>query len=65
VAASLSASPLAQVVTENGAGGIRSGGGQVRIMTNTSGQISTRADTTSMTVRIATMGWIDRRGKDS
>lgn len=34
------------------------------LRTNTSAQIAARADAASTTLRIATLGWIDRRGRD-
>lgn len=61
-APSITATPLSQLTVPNGAGQMASG--QLRIITNTSGQIRTRSTNASTTVRIATAGWVDRRGKD-
>lgn len=65
LAPSITATPLAQVIGETGTGSTRSGAGQFQVITNTSSQITTRADAASTTVRIATMGWIDTRGRDA
>jgi len=64
LAPSVSLSPLASVAGETGQGGTRSGSAQVRVMTNTSSQIATRADSAGTTLKIAALGWVDRRGKD-
>lgn len=62
VAPSITATPLAQIIGETGSGGTRSGTGQLRVITSTSGTISTRATGASTTLKICTVGWIDRRG---
>lgn len=54
-----SASPLA---TTGGTAGVSSRT-EARVRTNTSGQIRSRSDTASTTLRIATYGWIDYRGQ--
>lgn len=48
------------------AAGTQYGGSQMQVRTNTSGQIRSRfaGTTTSVTLYIATIGWIDRRGRD-
>jgi hypothetical protein len=38
--------------------------GEIMVRTNTSGQIRLRADVNNIDVDIATLGWIDRRGRD-
>lgn len=45
--------------SNNAEGGI----GPVRVRTNTSAQVRYRTDSTGLVVRIATLGWIDRRGR--
>jgi hypothetical protein len=45
--------------------GVSVGYGPITIRTNTSGQIRATATTASTTLRIATIGWADRRGRDS
>jgi hypothetical protein len=62
-APSSSAAPLASVA---GTGGIGSSPGvaMFRIRTNTTSQIRTRVNTLIDNLRIATLGWIDRRGRD-
>jgi hypothetical protein len=62
-APSSSAAPLASM---SGVGGISSdpGAAMFRIRTNTTGQIRTRVSTTIDNLRIATLGWVDRRGRD-
>lgn len=62
-AVSLSATPLAQSQANN----TSNGPGFFTIRTNTSAQIRSRVDGSdgNTKIRIATLGWIDRRGKDS
>jgi hypothetical protein len=38
--------------------------GQVRVLTNTSKQVGIRASAASKTTRLATLGWVDLRGKN-
>ncbi len=59
-AASATVAPLAN--TGSGAG--NSDGTQIRLRTNTSGQITSRATKTSTALHITTMGYKDRRGRD-
>ncbi|KKM07527.1 hypothetical protein LCGC14_1733030 [marine sediment metagenome] len=54
---------LSAVNTEPG-GAISTDAGIFRVRTNTSGQIAARSIDASTTLRIATLGWIDRRGRD-
>ncbi len=63
-AASRTAAPLATLSVNTATGVIFAG--QVRCMTNTSGQIRSRLETSDGTtvLRIATLGWVDRRGRD-
>lgn len=63
IAPSLSVSPLAQIITDNNSGTSDFGTGQIRILTNTSGQIGTRGTTTNIILKIATIGWVDSRGR--
>jgi len=60
---SLSANVIPSVGFDNGTGN-RSAGGQVSVWTNTSAQIRTRS-VASLTLRVSTLGWLDRRGRDS
>jgi len=62
-APSLSANVIPTIGFDNGTGN-RSAGGQVEVRTNTSSQIRTRS-VASLTLRVSTVGWQDRRGKDS
>jgi hypothetical protein len=54
-------------LSANATGGVRSSYTQARVITNTSGQIRTRllASDASVTLYIATVGWVDNRGKDA
>jgi hypothetical protein len=60
------ASPLADHVVMQAAAGLSVGYGTRIVRTNTSGQVRSRvADTTTnYSLRLATFGWIDSRGKD-
>jgi hypothetical protein len=62
-----SVSPLGQLITDNnGHLGVSDYAcGQVLVITNTSGQIASRGSATNFSLKIATVGWIDRRGKDN
>lgn len=66
-AASISAAPLAQIMSQVSTVAAKDNAVQVMIWTNTSGQIRSRllASGAATILRIATVGWIDRRGKDS
>lgn len=66
VAASLTVAPLGTVLSQGGATA-ESQSVPVAIWTNTSGQIRSRLSfsTTDHTVYIATLGWLDRRGRDA
>ncbi|KKK48530.1 hypothetical protein LCGC14_3144170, partial [marine sediment metagenome] len=57
------AGPLQTVAAPN-VTAIRGTGGNLRTFTNTSSQIRARADAASSFLDIATLGWIDRRGRD-
>jgi hypothetical protein len=48
-------------------GGTSSKGAPVEVMTNTSGQIGSRMESSAVgiTLYIGTIGWIDRRGRDA
>jgi hypothetical protein len=59
-AASTTAAPLATI----GIGGLSIGAGPILVRTNTSAQVRYRA-TNSTNVRIATLGWIHPRGRNS
>lgn len=61
VAPSTSVGPIGQIVTANGAD--QNGGGIFNIITSTSGQISTCATASGTTLKICTLGWIDKRGR--
>lgn len=54
--------PLATVQARASGGNNMSGPREIR--TGTSSDIETRSNSTSVTLRIATLGWIDRRGRD-
>lgn len=58
------ATPLGTFITENNSATADYSGGTLEVYTNTSGQVTSRATTTGLILRIATRGWIDRRGKD-
>jgi hypothetical protein len=61
-APSATATPLgSRAVT---AGATTSGGLRQIVRTNTSAQVAARSDTASTNLKIATLGWIDRRGRD-
>lgn len=61
-AASSTAAPLCTIISSQAAG---FGGGSVRVRTSRSGVVTSRAvEASAATLRIATMGWIDRRGRD-
>jgi hypothetical protein len=59
-AASITAAPLA---SQRGATTGNMATGPLKVRTNSSGQVRHREDGTS-TLRVATLGWIDRRGRD-
>lgn len=61
--ASRTAAPLASVAEANSSDGESTGGLTVR--TDTSSQVRVVANTAAVTLRIATLGWIDRRGRDA
>lgn len=63
LAPSISATPLATLVTENNSATADYAAGVVKVMTNTSGQITTRATSTGLQLSIATIGWSDQRGR--
>ena len=56
---------VAPLATISGPASSNEASSRFRIMTNTSAQVTTRADGTGGTVRIVTMGWMDRRGRDN
>lgn len=60
-APSISVAPLTTCTMRAGAGPAE----QMELLTNTSAQIRTRASAASSTVRIATLGWKDSRGRDA
>lgn len=68
-APSETAAPLSNSggLAANATGGVRSSYTQTRIWTNTSAQIRSRllASDASVTLYIATVGWVDPRGKDA
>lgn len=67
-APSLSAAPLSQVSgADNAAGGATiQASGQIATLTNGSGQVRTRVSTSGANTNVygATVGWVDRRGRD-
>ena len=65
-AVSRTTAPFPNLSAENTEpGGVNSyAAGMFRVRTNTSGQIAARAAGASTTFRVATLGWIDRRGRD-
>ncbi|MCF0055508.1 hypothetical protein [Dyadobacter sp. CY356] len=63
LAPSLSATPLATIQTQDG-GNSSNIGGQVNVWTNTAGQIRTRVASGNNTFVVATIGYMDRRGRD-
>lgn len=64
-APSTSAIPLAQLIANDASG--RSDFAEASVVTNTSAQIRSRASASgaSTVIRITTVGWTDRRGRDS
>lgn len=66
-AASITAAPLVQVGETFGTGSNKDAGGYLIVQTNTSAQIRTRlaASDGSVILRIATLGWIDPRGREN
>lgn len=64
VAPSATAAPLGSVVTGTNAAAAAHGG-QVRVWTSTAAQIRSRLNTSGAadTLRICTLGWLDRRGR--
>ena len=61
-AASVSAAPLGMIACGSAGG---TGMASLRVRTDRSGRVTSRAiDASAVTLRIATMGWIDSRGRD-
>lgn len=66
VAPSITATPLSTFITENNsATGDFGGGPLLEILTNTSGQIATRATGANTVLKICTTGWKDTRGRNN
>jgi len=65
LAPSVTTSPLATLVTENNSATANYAGCPIFVMTNASAQIDTRLSVTgaNVTLKIATLGWIDNRGR--
>jgi hypothetical protein len=61
---SLTATPLATTFQNPNGSGTATGGGPVEVYTDTSRQVRADATHASTTFRVATLGWIDPRGKD-
>lgn len=61
---SSTAAPLLTFTSNPNGSGVSTMGGQVRTFTDTSGQIRADSTNASTTLRVATRGWVDPRGKD-
>ena len=62
--ASESAGPLASMGGHGEAGASNRSAGYMQVRTNASSAVTSRGTTSSITLRIATLGYIDRRGQD-
>lgn len=63
-AASTTAAPLGSTGVSDGVSSTHGSVGNVQVFTDTSSQVRTIAQAASTTLRIATLGWLDFRGKE-